>query len=84
MFQHRKLDSNACRVIRDYLTNTDWNLLNDLSVDDSFTKFSETIGELIDLFAPMQSVIIPVNRVIRQPWITKGILKSSATLDKLY
>ncbi len=46
-------------------------------------KISETIAELIDLFAPMK-LTIPVNRVIQQPWITKGILKSSAILDKLY
>jgi hypothetical protein len=33
---------------------------------------------------PIKYVTIPAKWVIKDPWITPGILKSSSTLDKLY
>ena len=36
------------------------------------------------MFAPIKTVKIPAKHIIKQPWMTSGILKSSHTLDKLY
>ena len=39
---------------------------------------------MIDLYAPKQITKIPAKHVMREPWITLGILHSSKHLDKLY
>ncbi len=51
-----------------------------------FPIFKHKISDIIDIHAPLQIATIPDKRVIRGPWITKGILilKSYARLDKLY
>jgi hypothetical protein len=42
------------------------------------------VTNIIDNVAPMKTINLPTKRIIREPWMTKGILKSSNNLDKLY
>ncbi len=46
--------------------------------------FNSTVSEIMNIYAPERTARIPGKKVIREPWVTKGILKSSDTLDKLY
>ena len=43
----------------------------------------DKINDVIKYFAP-KKITIPAKHVIREPWITPGILHSSKNLDKLY
>jgi len=67
--------------------------LYSLSIENSITtrinKFArpyqkQIINDVIGCFAPKKITKIPAKHIIREPWITPGILHSSKYLDKLY
>ena len=80
----RCLNEAKMTNIANGLGNVDWTELHDMNVDDAFDKFTETIAKQIDICAPVKTFKIPYKQVIRQPWITPGLLKSARTLDRLY
>ena len=55
-----------------------------MDVNTAYQVLTNNITEVIDIFAPLQTVTLSKKKYIRDPWITKGIRKSSLTLDKLY
>ena len=52
-------------------------------VDEQSEFLSKKIHEYINLCAPLKTVTISHKHVIREKWMTKGLLKSSHNLDKL-
>ena len=83
-FMARKLDATAYDKLKDRLSNTDWNILNNMDVNDGFSELYRIIENTLDTIAPSRTFTIPHKNIIRDPWVTKGILKSSRTLDKLH
>ena len=83
-FIHRPIDTNAIANINVALMNTDWSYLYNLDTDASFTEFTSYINALISKFAPEKEVVIPAKHIIRDERMTKGLMKSSNTLTKLY
>ena len=70
-------------------TQVDWSFINAFDIvifdiDDAYLSFHETITFVIDVVSPEISVKINANILIREPWYTKGLMKSSKTLSKLY
>ena len=63
--------------------NIDWNFLNVMSTEKSLSKFQEILTDTLDKYTPMKDVKISQTKIIRNPWITTGSLKSSQTLDRL-
>ena len=57
--------------------------MHSLSVDEQSDFLSSKIQEYIDLCAPLKTVTIGHRYVIREKWMTKGLLKSSNNLNKL-
>ena len=55
-----------------------------MSTEESLSKFQEILTDTLDKYAPMKDVKISQTKIIRNPWITTGLLKSSQTLDRLY
>jgi glucose-6-phosphate isomerase len=58
-----------------------------IDIPDTFYAydiFSDKLHDIINTISPEKTIIIPAKKVIREPWVTKGIMKSSHTLDKLY
>ena len=55
-----------------------------MNTDQAYANFSNKLTALIDQFAPEKTVTIPYKRIMREPWMTKGILKSSKHRDKLF
>ena len=82
--QYRPIDDKAYFNISEHLENTEWTYLTNLQTNEVWESFQSKITEAIELFAPIKTVKIPAKHIIRQPWMTSGILKSSHTLDKLY
>ena len=64
--------------------NTDWSYLLDLDVSGAYANFTEKLNNFITEFAPEKTVVIPPKYIIREDWMTKGLIKSSKTLNKLY
>ena len=83
-FKYRPIDTTAISNINVALMNTDWSYLHSLDTVSSFTEFTSCINTLISKFAPEKEVVIPAKHIIREEWMTKGLIKSSKTLNKIY
>jgi hypothetical protein len=82
--ENRDFSENNIRNLQNALRDKDWDYLNNLDTEEAFNSFTSILNELIDEKTPIKYVTIPAKWVIKDPWITPGILKSSSTLDKLY
>ena len=76
-------DKNIQKINQDL--QVDWNSeLEGKSVEESFTLFHNKLMEKIDKHAPERTKRISARKIIRDPWITKGILTSLNRQRKLY
>ncbi len=83
-FTCRKLNEKAYQNIRNAVATIDWNYLHSLDTNSAFESFQQVLTDIIDDIAPLRSTSISRKHAIRDPWFTKGLLKSSFKLDKLY
>ena len=84
IFKHRPISENKLIEIRNSLHLKDWSYLNDMEISEAYTDFIKTLNSTIDRYVPEEEVIIPAKHVIRDDWMTKGLMKSSYTVSKLY
>ena len=52
--------------------------------DDIFDQFFELVTKAITLHAPMRKLTRKQQKLINNPWISRGILKSIKTKQKMY
>ena len=82
---HRKLDSQALEKIGQDINVTNWpELLLELDANNSFNLFHEKIIASIDTHAPEKTLKLGRKSLIRDPWITTGILRSLKRQKHLY
>ena len=75
--KHRNLDHSAIDKINQDISAEDWSLLlSNLDVNDSFNLFHQTLTTSIDKHAPEKTLKLGRKSLIRDPWITNGILRS--------
>ena len=75
---------NLAKIETD-LNNIDWpGLLTDLDTNDSFNSFHNTLTDSIDRHAPEKTRKIGKRSIIRDPWITTGILRSLKQQKQLF
>ena len=84
IIKKRKMNDNIFEQIRNRLYMVNWQFLEDLEVNDAYTQMMGKINSILDACAPEKIYKIPASHVIRDPWMTTGILKSSRTLNGLY
>ena len=53
-------------------------------MEDAYHDFISKLQSFIDKYAPIRKITIPQKLIIRDPWMTKGLIKSSSTCTKLY
>ena len=80
---YRKLDATAIERINTLLLATYWSSLQQLHINDQFDFVNTKLLEYINICAPMKVVKIPAKYVIREKWMTKGLLQSSLNLQKM-
>ncbi len=80
----RNLSAPNIEKIKSDLSTTDWTFLSTLNVEDSFKAFTEKVNMTVDKHAPLKTKVIPAKYIIRDQWMTGGLLKSSLTLDKMH
>ena len=83
-FEHRKLNDQALENIKLYLEDNDWRQLEDMDPNEGYNLLTSTISDALDIYAPLKMITIPAKYVITEPWMTKGLMKSSRTCDKMY
>ena len=80
---YRKLDATAIERINTLLLATYWSPLQQLHINDQFDFVNTKLLEYINICAPMKVVTILAKYVIREKWMTKGLLQSSLNLQKM-
>lgn len=83
-FTYRDNSQQNLDLVKNDLTNMNWNFLQDLNTDDSFQFITDTINTSVDKHCPMKTVVIPYTKLIHTPWMTTGLMKSSKMVNKLY
>ena len=83
--KHRNLDSLALDKINHDIGSEDWTiLLSKLDANDSFNLFHQKLITSIDKHAPEKTLRLGRKSLIRDPWITNGILRSLRWQKQLY
>ena len=73
----RNLNPANLEKINNDIMNHDWHkLLDNANADQGFINFHRILCETIDKHAPEQNKRINPKKIIRDPWITSGIMKS--------
>ena len=83
----RQLDDTKLRNINQSLQENNWESItpsNSHELNHCFQTFIDKIQQIVNQHAPEKEIKIKPKEIIRNPWITPGLLKSSKTLDKLY
>ena len=81
----RKFNEEHIATLKQILQAHDWSELYNISnVNSAHTYFNNILKRTLDNICPLKTSIIPTKHMIREPWMTVGLLKSSSTLDKLF
>ena len=86
VFEHRNINDNARNSTSNIIilrTSTVWSFLDQLDVMDQCDALIKKLHEYLDICAPIKTTNIPHKFVIRNKWMTKGLLLSSYNLRKL-
>ena len=62
----------------------DWTTLQQSNVNLAFIQLQTKIEECMDKIAPVKHVTIPVHKIWKEPWITKGLSNSMNKCTQLY
>jgi len=81
---YRRLNSTVEQQIKQKLNEKNWSILENLNAQDGYSLFSTQFMEIINSEAPLKTITLSPKNIKHEPWITKGILKSSRNLNKLY
>ena len=64
---------------------TDWvTILAKTSAEEAFNAFYNVVNDILNVMAPAKLLNIKEIGILINPWLTKGILKSIYTRDKLH
>ena len=81
----RNLNDKTITKINEEMKNIDWiQSLTDDSVDNNFNIFHQKLIDTIDHYAPETERRISAKNIIRDPWITRGLLTSLKKQQRLY
>ncbi len=83
-FTKRNITQATLDNMKDVLGGKDWTFMGNLSVEDCFDTLNSTVVKILDDLAPEKEVCIPAKHIIREPWMSKGLIKSSRKKIKLY
>ncbi len=83
--QRRQLTPDNIQGFKNALSIVDWDfVLNDNDPETSYNKFNDKLIDLFNIHCPMIQTKLSKRKTPRKPWVTKGLVKSIQTKDKLY
>ena len=80
----RTFTESSIQQLNDTLTQTDWTYLEHLDANEGFTKFHEALTVALDNVCPKKEYLIRQDKIVRDPWITKGLSNSLKKQKRLY
>ena len=86
VFSHRPIDTTKLGKLAEALTRTGWvNILAGESVSECFDAVIQHFNVLMDEYhIPVMRTEISYRSIVREPWMTHGLMKSSRKRDLLY
>ena len=73
----RAINEEKCNRINGRLQETNWTMnLHEKSVNDAYTYLQEKIQEILDQEVPIKTIRVKPNKILKEPWMTPGLLKS--------
>ncbi len=82
--ESRKLDDENIMKIKASLRDLNWNDVSTMDANDGYDFIVKKIQHVMDTIAPKTLLTIDPSKIIREPWMTPGLIKSSKTCDKLF
>ena len=83
--QTRRLDSLKVSIINEKLSVVNWeNDLCNQDVNIQYNLFHSKLLSILDEVAPYQTVTIPYDKIIHDPWLTPGLMKCYTKQRTLY
>ena len=70
--------------IKSILEQVDWSHLDNLTIENAYQEFTDIINKSLNTVAPLKTVTIKPQNIIKDPWMTRGLIKSSRTSSRLY
>ena len=80
----RRIDSASIELIKTELDSIDWNCINNMDVNESFKYFHTILVNSMDEHCLKREYSISYDKIIRDPWITRGLSNSIRKQKKLY
>ena len=80
----RIINADSIQEFRDILSEVDWeNLYSISNPNDAYEYFLKVFSGIYDLAFPLKTFSVK-RKTLQNPWMTKGLLKSSKQKQKLY
>ena len=80
----RTINESTIQQLNDILNQTDWTYLEKLDANAGFTKFHEAVTCAFDTACPKKEYLIRQDKIVRDPWITKGLSNSLKKQKRMY
>ena len=83
--QTRKLNPINIKKINNILQETNWeNLLDNFDREESYNVYQTTLNGILDEITPVQEYTINPNKILKEQWMTPGLMKCTMKQKKLY
>lgn len=80
----RKITDDVLRKMNASLCNRNWNMLDNMDVNESSEMLINEIKVVMDFYAPERVKNINFKKIQSQPWFTQGLTKSSRKCLKMF
>ena len=81
----RVLNDEACTNIIESLQTIDWvSCFESKSANEAYSCFHKTSQEILDKISPIKQIKIRSSKILRDPWMTPGLLKCNQKQKLLY
>ena len=80
----RTLTDSSIQQLNNTLVQENWSYLEYLDVNEGFSKFHDTLTIALDKTCPRKKYLVRHDKIIRDPWITKGLSNSLCRQKRLY
>ena len=81
----RAISEQKCETINLRLQDIDWNMeLLDKSANEAYTCFHMKVQEILDTEVPVKTIKVKPKKILHEPWMSPGLLKSIKKQKRLY
>ena len=83
--KYKQLNPINIKKINDKLHETNWeSLLDNLDTEDSYNTYQATLNSILDEITPVKEYTINPNKVLKEEWMTPGLMKCTMKQRSLY